>query len=155
LGESSPSDLPALQGLRKRAQFLHVRHGLKTVRPSVIVEARPRADSAPPFLGPVGFGLTASKKVGGAVIRNRAKRRLREAAKRLLPAHGLPGVDYVLVARAATAEAPWAGLLDDLGNALIWLRAELEAGDASPSKRRKPKRPAQNRQSTPLPNKGD
>ncbi len=59
------------------------------------MEARRRAES-----GPAGLGFTASKKVGNAVARNRAKRRLREAARRLLPDHGLPGVDYVLVARA-------------------------------------------------------
>jgi len=85
----------------------------------------------------IGIGYTASKKVGGAVVRNRAKRRLREAARRLLPLHGQAGVDYVLVARPATAEASWAGLLDDLQNALIRLRADL----AAPKKRQPGARP--------------
>ncbi len=110
-----------IQRLKKRAEFLRVRHGARAVRPAVLVEAR-RREAA----GPVGLGLTASKKVGSAVVRNRARRRLREAARQLLPLHGLPGVDYVLVARASTAEALWDALLDDLGNALIRLRADLE-----------------------------
>lgn len=115
-----------IQRLTKRAQFLFVRAGLRQARPSLIVEARRRAET-----GPIGVGLTASKKVGGAVQRNRARRRLREAARRLLPELGAPGVDYVLVARQSTPAAPWASLLDDLGTALIRLRADLEAGAQS------------------------
>jgi len=112
-----------IQRLTKRSQFLFVRHGLRAARPSVLIEARRRAET-----GPIGLGFTASKKVGSAVIRNRARRRLREAARKLLPEHGLPGVDYVLVARQHTPDAPWDALLDDVGNALIRLRADLESG---------------------------
>ena len=111
----------SLIGLKRRSQFLQVRQGAKAVRPSLIVEARRRGPD-----GPIGFGLTASKKVGNAVVRNRARRRLREAARQILPRLGEPGVDYVLVARAATPHADWAALLDDLGNALIRLRADLD-----------------------------
>ncbi len=96
-----------------------------------MVEARQREAA-----GAVGLGFTASKKVGGAVARNRAKRRLREAARRLLPELGLAGVDYVLVARQQTPSAAWPALLDDLGNALIRLRADLEA-PGGPAKRAK------------------
>lgn len=63
-------------------------------------------------------GFTASRKVGGAVVRNRAKRRLRAAAAHILPDAGRPGTDYVLIARAATAARPFAALLDDLETAL-------------------------------------
>lgn len=115
-----------LQRLTKRAQFLFVRHGARAARPTVLVEARRRAED-----GPIGVGLTASRKVGCAVIRNRARRRLREAARKLLPDLGLPGVDYVLVARQDTPSAPWVRLLDDLGNALIRLRADLDASAAT------------------------
>jgi ribonuclease P protein component len=146
-GEASPSLPPKIEGLRKRAQFLYVRHGRKAVRGAVIVEARKQPGSES-----IGFGLTASKKVGNAVIRNRARRRLREAAKRLLPLYGVAGADYVLVARLSTADTPWARLLDDLQNALIWLAAELEAPESAPSGRRKRTAP---RDTTPLPNKGD
>jgi ribonuclease P protein component len=108
-----------------------VRAGFRASRPAVLVEAR-RREAA----GAIGLGFTASKKVGGAVARNRAKRRLREAARRLLPELGLAGVDYVLVARQQTPSAAWPALLDDLGNALIRLRADLEA-PGGPAKRAK------------------
>ena len=122
---------PSLQQLTKRAQFLHVRAGFRASRPLVMVEARRReADGA------IGLGFTATKKIGGAVERNRAKRRLREAARKLMPEIGVPGVDYVLVARQQTPSAPWPSLLDDLGNALIRLRADLEA-PGGPAKRAK------------------
>ena len=91
------------------------------MRGAVLIEARRRGEDGPP-----GLGITASKKVGNAVVRNRARRRLREAARKLLPELGLAGVDYVFVARQTTPDAPWAGLLDDVGNALIRLRADLE-----------------------------
>lgn len=63
-------------------------------------------------------GFTASRKVGNAVVRNRAKRRLRAAAAQLLTVRGNPRTDYVLIARAATARRPFAALLDDLESAL-------------------------------------
>lgn len=86
----------------------------------MIVEARRRAAD-----GPAGVGFTATKRIGGAVERNRARRRLREAVRTHLGALGVCGVDYVFVARAATLDAPWARLLDDVQNALIRLAADL------------------------------
>jgi ribonuclease P protein component len=115
-----------IQRLTKRSQFLLVRQGVRAGRGAVLVEARRRAEG-----GPMGVGFTASKKVGQAVARNRAKRRLREAARQLLPLHGLPGVDYVVVARQSTPDAEWGALLDDLKTALLRLRAELETGAAA------------------------
>lgn len=129
------TQVPSLQRLTKRAQFLRVRGGLRVARTHVIAEARHREAG-----GAIGVGFTASRKVGGAVVRNRARRRLREAARQLLPTLGAPGVDYVLVARTATAEAPWEALLDDLGNALIRLRAQLDQGAGEPSARARPRR---------------
>lgn len=122
---------PIIQRLTKRAQFLFVRAGFRASRPTVMVEARRREPD-----GPIGLGLTATKKIGGAVERNRARRRLREAARKLLAEAGVSGVDYVLVARQQTPSAPWTTLLDDLGNALIRLRADLEA-PKGPGKRAK------------------
>ncbi len=74
------------------------------------------------------MGFTATKRIGGAVVRNRARRRLKEAARRILPELGLAGVDYVFVARQSAPDAPWAALLDDVRNALIRLRADLTSG---------------------------
>jgi len=82
----------------------------------------------------VRVGFTATKKIGGAVVRNRAKRRLREAAGRLLPELGVAGCDYVFIARGVTAECEWSDLLDDMRNALIRLARiltrETQSGSA-------------------------
>jgi len=66
----------------------------------------------------VQVGFTASRKVGNAVARNRAKRRMRAAARSILADRGKPGTDYVLIARSFAAERPFAELLTDLAAAL-------------------------------------
>ena len=73
----------------------------------------------------VRIGFTATRKIGGAVVRNRAKRRLREAARILAPLHARAGCDYVFIARGGTTNRPWARLLDDMKTALIRLAADL------------------------------
>lgn len=128
-----------IQRLTKRSEFLFVRHGVRAARGGVLIEARRRADD-----GPTRLGLTASKKVGGAVQRNRARRRLREAARQLLPELGLSGVDYVLVARQQTPDAPWAALLDDVRSALIRLRADLQPGGAPSRRESRARKPTEN-----------
>lgn len=130
---------PVIRKLTKRAEFLFVRQGARAGRGLVMVEARRRGEN-----GPIGLGFTASKKVGGAVQRNRARRRLREAARQLLPELGLAGVDYVLVARQQTPDAPWAALLDDVRNALIRLRADLDPGVAPGRRAPAARSPSQN-----------
>lgn len=107
--------------LAKRPQFLFVRGGRAERRKSLVVQARQRPGDA---AGPqIGEGFTATKKVGNAVVRNRAKRRLREASRLLLPQLGHPGTDYVFIARDATADIAWCRLLDDMESALISLAA--------------------------------
>jgi ribonuclease P protein component len=65
-----------------------------------------------------GLGFTVSRKVGKAVARNRARRRLREAARRVLPGLALPGNNYVIVARASVLTCRFDRLLHDLREAL-------------------------------------
>ena len=108
--------------LAKRPQFLFVRGGKAERRKSLVVQARQRTGEDPGEH--IGEGFTATKKVGNAVVRNRAKRRLREAARLLLPRLGRPGTDYVFIARDATADIAWARLLDDMESALISLAAD-------------------------------
>ena len=87
----------------------------------MLIQARPRDDQ--PL---IRAGFTATKRIGGAVERNRAKRRLREAARLLLPAHGRPGFDYVFIARGGATTRPWDRLLDDVKTALIRLAADRD-----------------------------
>ena len=82
---------------------------------AVVVQRRDREDDD----ALVRIGFTATRKIGGAVVRNRAKRRLREAVRRLAPLHTTGGCDYVFVARAGTVGRPWERLLDDVKSALI------------------------------------
>lgn len=72
-----------------------------------------------PSGGLIRIGFTASRKIGTAVKRNRARRRLKAAAQSVLPLYGLAGNDYVLVARRETLTRPFAGLLEDLKSALF------------------------------------
>lgn len=62
----------------------------------------------------VRLGFTVTKKLGNAVVRNRAKRRLREAASLVMPLLAQPGCDYVLIGRDATASMPFVTLVDEL-----------------------------------------
>ena len=78
-------------------------------------------------------GFTASRKVGNAVMRNRAKRRLRAAAAQILPVQGSPGTDYVLIARGTTAGRPYAALIADLAAALR--RVERSRAEHRPARR--------------------
>ena len=106
--------------LRRRADFLAAARARRQATPGFILQARRRGtDTAPPGPDEVRVGFTCSKKVGNAVARNRAKRRLRALARQVLPENGKPGWDYVLIGRAgATAERPFEALQDDLKHAL-------------------------------------
>ena len=112
-------DTPETRRLKKRREFTFARDGVTERRKSVVIQARARAGDDPG--AHVGEGFTATKKIGGAVERNRAKRRLREASRRLLARYGRPGWDYVFIAREATLDAGWSRLLDDMESALISL----------------------------------
>lgn len=107
-----------LQVLRKRADFLRAAKGPKRATGSFLLQARERGDGS----AAARVGFTASKKIGNAVARNRAKRRLRALAHEVLAPVARPGWDYVLVARpGATVERPWEQLKADLSLALSQL----------------------------------
>lgn len=102
--------------LKKRREFLWVRGGRRWSAPAFVLEARARPDAAPP--ADARFGFTVSKKVGGAVERNRVKRRFRALTAGLAPDRTLPGFDYVLIARPAAKDRSFADLRSDLDQAL-------------------------------------
>jgi ribonuclease P protein component len=124
----------ALSTLARRADFLRVAgQGRKWATAGLILQACPRSipQDAP---GPdtsgakvsatptIRVGFTASKKVGGAVVRNRARRRLRALAREVIAAEASPGYDYVLIARAETATRDYADLRNDMRFALKRLK---------------------------------
>jgi ribonuclease P protein component len=117
--------------LRLRREFLFVADGAADRRKLVVVQARRHPQPRPE----AGLGFTATKKVGNSVVRNRARRRLREAARLRLPTMGMAGVDYVFIARQETGECQWTSLLDDVETALLSLRRRFAAGEDDAPKR--------------------
>jgi ribonuclease P protein component len=120
-----------LERLKKRADFLACAQAPSCAKGAVVVQARSRPDDD----ALVRAGFTATKRIGGAVVRNRAKRRMREAARLLLPEFGRPGFDYVFIARGGVTTRPWARLLDDMKSALIRLAAERDGRARDPADR--------------------
>jgi ribonuclease P protein component len=104
--------------LKKRADFLRLARGRRWSAPGLVLQMAERAPTAPAGAGEIGLGFTVTKKVGSAVARNRAKRRLREAARLVLPLYATPGCDYVLIGREATLTRAFADLIADLKQAL-------------------------------------
>lgn len=124
--------------LKRRAEFLQVAAAnRKWVAPGLILQVRRQpspessSDTAAPIarLEPVRVGFTASRKVGNAVKRNRARRRLRAVAAEVLESHAEPGMDFVLIARAATVDRNYRALVADLVAGLKRLKL-YRAGDA-------------------------
>ncbi|MCC0041895.1 MAG: ribonuclease P protein component [Rhodobiaceae bacterium] len=107
--------------LRRRAEFLHAQAGRKAVRPGFILRARQRR------MGPDGgarAGLTVSRKVGGAVQRNRIKRRLREVLRAIAPERMRDGFDYVVIARSHALTQTFASLTRDMESAFAAVHGE-------------------------------
>jgi ribonuclease P protein component len=99
--------------LKKRREFLRAAsRGKRAARPGLVLQAV--AGDA----GRLRLGFTVTKKVGNAVVRNRARRRLKEAARLTMPGLGVEGWDLVLIGRDATGARPFAQLIEDLRGAL-------------------------------------
>lgn len=125
--------------LKTRADFLRIAaERNRAVRPGFILQAAPRPGS--PDQGDlIRIGFTASRKVGNAVTRNRAKRRLRAASAELLPRLGRREMDYVLIARGETGARPFPELIGDLETALRQVHRPRR-----PSAEHRPKRREEN-----------
>ncbi len=109
-----------LTTLKRRADFLRVRGGLRWSMPALVVEAKPRgADSCQHGQAPASsrFGFTVTKKIGKAVVRNRVRRRLKSAVREISEL-ARPDFDYVVIARTAAIDRPFADLKSDLSLAL-------------------------------------
>lgn len=120
-----------LPTLKKRRDFLRAAAGgAKSAMPGLVLQVRPNgeAEAAP---GGIRVGYTVSRKVGNAVTRNRARRRLRAVAERVLGRDARPGRDYVLIGRSQTATRPFAALVEDLERALERADATLARGKAN------------------------
>lgn len=124
--------MPELARLTRRPEFLRTASARrKWVTPGVIVQARPRPPGEAIAAGNdddalVRVGLTVSRKVGNAVKRNRARRRLRALAREFLPEEGRPRTDYVLIGRRETPTRPAADLRSDLETAVRRVNAQID-----------------------------
>jgi ribonuclease P protein component len=106
----------AIGRLKTRKEFLYVRDGVRFVTPGLVLQARARPETLDPTSR---FGFTASRAVGGAVKRNRARRRLKEAVRLAGSSRAVEGYDYVLIAREGTLQRRFTELVRDLERALI------------------------------------
>jgi ribonuclease P protein component len=100
--------------MARRADFLAANRGRRAPMPGFVLLVRDRGDGDPAMR----YGITVTKKIGGAVVRNRMKRRFRVLAREALPALGVPGADHVLIGRADGIERDFALLKAELEKAL-------------------------------------
>ena len=110
--------------MTRRAEFLAANSGLRAPMPGFVLLVHDRKDGDPT----ARIGITVTKKIGGAVIRNRMKRRFRALARDLLPSDGVAGADHVLIGRAGGVERDYATLHTELSKALRKLGAKRDAG---------------------------
>lgn len=120
----------ALSTLRVRRDFLAAAKAEKQVRRGLVLQARMRRHDEPSQT-PIRFGLTASKKTGNAVMRNRIRRRMRAMAIELLATHGKSGYDYVLIGRVHTRMRDWGALQKDFTSALRAIHATYDKGGSA------------------------
>ena len=111
--------------LTRRADFVAANSGLRVARPGFVLLARPNGGEG------LRYGITVTKRIGNAVVRNRMKRRFRALLREILPGQGLPDTDYVLIGREGGIERNFALLRDELQAAL----ARANAGKGDPPRR--------------------
>lgn len=98
--------------LTRRADFLAANRGLRVARQGFVLLTRPNGGKG------LRYGITVTKKIGNAVVRNRMKRRFRELLREALPAHGLADHDHVLIGRDGGVERDFCRLREELAAAL-------------------------------------
>ncbi len=113
--------------LTKRADFLAANSGLRNARPGFVLLTRPNQGQG------IRYGITVTKKIGNAVVRNRMKRRFRELLRAALPAQGLADHDHVLIGRAGGIERDFHQMAGELSQALE--RAAQGRGDPAGGRR--------------------
>jgi ribonuclease P protein component len=116
--------------LTKRADFLAANAGTRNARAGFVLLTRPNGGQG------MRFGITVTKKIGNAVVRNRMKRRFRELLRAALPTQGLADHDHVLIGRAGGIERDFAVLANELAQAL----ARAREGRGDPAGGRRPRR---------------
>ncbi|KRA81296.1 ribonuclease P protein component [Altererythrobacter sp. Root672] len=119
-----------IQIIRKRADFVAANRGLRVARPGFVLLALANNGQGK------RYGITVTKKIGNAVVRNRMKRRFRELLREALPADGLPDHDHVLIGREGGIERDFSKLREELAVAL----SRATAGKGDPPRRRGPSR---------------
>ncbi|MFW6076815.1 MAG: ribonuclease P protein component [Hyphomicrobiales bacterium] len=125
-----------MQRLKRRREFLAAARAASKAAPGVVVQMRKRGDDGPPRVG-----FTVTRKLGGAVQRNRIRRRLKEAARLALPAAMRPGRDYVFIGRPEAAVRPFKLLQQDLMDAVERVETSpMKGGRPRKSDRPKPDR---------------
>ena len=117
--------------ITKRADFLRANSGIRNARPGFVLLTRP--NGGPDGGEGVRFGITVTKKIGNAVVRNRMKRRFRELLRAALPEQGLPDHDHVLIGRAGGVDRDFHMMAAELAKALE--RAREGRGDPSGGRR--------------------
>jgi ribonuclease P protein component len=134
LAAADPSPHPRVARLRRRAEFLAVAATrCRWVTPAFVLQAGPRLAAGVAADSEIGVGFTASRRVGKAVARNRARRRLVEAARAVLPGPARPGYNYVIIARPAVLTCPFERLLSDLRTAFTRIATPASTRGSPPA----------------------
>lgn len=106
-----------MQRLTKRKEYLRVARGVRTPRRGFLLQSLPQADAAE-AAADARFGFTVTKKTGNAVVRNRIRRRLKEAVRLAGADAAAPGRDYVLIGRRPALDMPFPELVADVVGAV-------------------------------------
>src|SRR3954452_3348957 len=115
-----PQEAQRLGTIKKRADFLAANGGLRASTPGFVLLVRDRKDADPAMR----VGFTVTKKIGGAVVRNRMKRRFRALAREIVPVKGFSGADHVMIGRSKGIERDFGQLRSELASALDRLRRQ-------------------------------